>query len=445
MGSPSRASTDAAPPREARASDAPSDDDGEARNAAKRARDDGDEEDAKTRDEDDDEDAVVDDDDVRANGDAAHAREADDAGDDAGDDVSPRAEKRAKGDDDDAKDVDDAAKDVQPKDANAAGDAAAANDDDAAAEGGGDDDEIVGEDPAVVAARNAAARGPSEEEIEAARAAERLRVEIEARENAIVTRSIDCPASMVGRIIGKGGETIKGLQAQSGAHVAIDQNIVEGEPRKINISGVAKCVDVAANLVENLLLGTGPGSGLLIAPGQISKLVECPKEAVGKLIGRGGETIRGIQMATGARMQIDQTRQPCQVVMAGSDACVAACVQVVQDIIDGGSTAIFNEYARGGSGFGGQHFGAAAPQPLVGWAHAPSAPYGAMAYANPYAAYGAAQYPYADATAALAVPAPALAAPAIWRAVDDGKGNTYYYNTRTGASQWDKPQDMPAT
>jgi hypothetical protein len=37
---------------------------------------------------------------------------------------------------------------------------------------------------------------------------------------------------LVGRIIGKGGETIRQLQGASGAHIDIDQNFPEGQPRK---------------------------------------------------------------------------------------------------------------------------------------------------------------------------------------------------------------------
>jgi len=212
-------------------------------------------------------------------------------------------------------------------------------------------------------------------------------------------------------------------------------------------------------LVESLLLGTGAAGSLLVTPGQTSKSVECPKESVGKLIGRGGETIRGIQMATGARMQIDQTRQPCQVVMAGTDACVEACLQVVQEIIEGGSTAVFNEIARGGQGFGGQGYGG---QPMVatGWggqASYDSASYDPAAYAQQQAMYAqmyaAQQYGAHVAATATAVatgaPPPnasvasagagAPAATPVWRAIDDGKGNVYWYNTLTGVSQWEKP------
>ena len=307
----------------------------------------------------------------------------------------------------------------------------------------------IGEDPAVVAARNAARAGPSAEELERARRdEERRRLELE-RESEIITRSVECPASMVGRVIGRGGETIKSLQATSGAHVAIDQSGAEGEPRFVTISGPRRCVDVASELVENLLLGTGAAGGLLIVPGQITRSVECPKERVGKIIGRGGETIRGIQMATGARLQIDQTRQPCQVVMVGTDACVEACMQVVNEILEGGSTAVFNEIARGGQGFA--YAAPSAAYAPAGWAapavaatsaHGavdPSAAYAQQQamYAQMYAAYAAAggqqQYSHAAFEAVAAQP---------WRALDDGKGNTYYYNALTGVSQWEKPKEL---
>lgn len=306
----------------------------------------------------------------------------------------------------------------------------------------------IGEDPAVVAARNAARAGPSAEELERARReAERRRAELE-RESEIITRSVECPASMVGKLIGRGGETIKSLQATSGAHVAIDQSGAEGEPRFVTISGPRRNVEVASELVENLLLGTGAAGGLLIVPGQITRALECPKERVGKIIGRGGETIRGIQMATGARLQIDQTRQPCQVVMVGTEACVEACAQVVSEILEGGSTAVFNEIARGGQGFA--YAATSATYAPAGWAtpavaatpaHAvdPSLVYAQQqaVYAQMYAAYAAAggqqQYSHAAFEAVAAQP---------WRALDDGKGNTYYYNALTGVSQWEKPKEL---
>lgn len=43
-------------------------------------------------------------------------------------------------------------------------------------------------------------------------------------------------ADMVGKIIGKKGETIKSIQANSGARVDVNQNLPEGQPREARIS-----------------------------------------------------------------------------------------------------------------------------------------------------------------------------------------------------------------
>lgn len=67
---------------------------------------------------------------------------------------------------------------------------------------------------------------------------------------------------------------------------------------------------------------------------------------VGRVIGRGGETIKGLQTATGARVQIDQTGMPCTVTITGSPYCVDAAVRSVSDIINGGSTAHYQVCAQ---------------------------------------------------------------------------------------------------
>ena len=157
----------------------------------------------------------------------------------------------------------------------------------------------------------------------------------------VTTNLVDCPPGLVGRVIGKGGETIKGLQAQSGAHITVDQNFPEGVPRKISISGPAGCVDIATKLVEDLLKG-GPVRSGSVGPGQAQHLVECPKEMVGRVIGRGGETIKGLQSQTGARIQIDQTPSPCTVTITGNPYCVEAAARAVTDVINGGSTAPYS-------------------------------------------------------------------------------------------------------
>ena len=63
---------------------------------------------------------------------------------------------------------------------------------------------------------------------------------------------------------------------------------------------------------------------------------------VGRVIGRGGETIKGLQSQTGARIQIDQTATPCTVTITGNPYCVEAAARAVTDVINGGSTAPYS-------------------------------------------------------------------------------------------------------
>lgn len=68
------------------------------------------------------------------------------------------------------------------------------------------------------------------------------------------TQIIECPKSLVGKIIGRSGETINLLQAKSGAKVQIDQNVPVGQPCKVIITGSAQSILMASQLVQELIL-----------------------------------------------------------------------------------------------------------------------------------------------------------------------------------------------
>ena len=274
-----------------------------------------------------------------------------------------------------------------------------------------------------------------------------------------VVKELDCPGNQVGRIIGKGGETIKGMMAQSGAHIAMNQAI-EGDVKKVVITGHQACVDVAEALVTRLLqtpVGASTIDAGFLGPGQESRIIECPKNMVGRIIGKGGETIKGLQVHSGARVQVDQTvGDPCHVVIAGAPPSVHYAAEAVDAIIQGGPT---QQYAVGqaqaGGGYGGYGgYGGGYAQPAAAYGAAAYGAYGGYpAYGYP-AAYGGypgygmmGGYDPAAATAAAQQTAAAAAAPVAaaggdWQAVDDGTGKTYYYNGKTGVSQWEKPPGM---
>lgn len=71
---------------------------------------------------------------------------------------------------------------------------------------------------------------------------------------------VSCPRTLVGRIIGKRGTTVKGIQRFSGASITIDQVL---EPATLVILGSAESVHMATRIVHDIIAGTFKGFALL--------------------------------------------------------------------------------------------------------------------------------------------------------------------------------------
>jgi len=65
-----------------------------------------------------------------------------------------------------------------------------------------------------------------------------------------MSATVDCPKDLVGRVIGRGGETINDLQARSGTRIQIDQQVPDGTPCKISITGPEPNVQTAVGMVN---------------------------------------------------------------------------------------------------------------------------------------------------------------------------------------------------
>ncbi|GMH91399.1 hypothetical protein TrVE_jg9279 [Triparma verrucosa] len=96
-----------------------------------------------------------------------------------------------------------------------------------------------------------------------------------------LTKILDCPKHLVGLIIGNRGMTIKKLSDDSQCLISINQCVGENEPRKIILSGKAKCVFNAEQSIRNMMLksqlssprsqqGAHPGYFYSIPPGMPS-------------------------------------------------------------------------------------------------------------------------------------------------------------------------------
>lgn len=124
----------------------------------------------------------------------------------------------------------------------------------------------------------------------------------------------DLPPRCVGRVIGKGGEMIRDLQARSGCRI----DVAQGRGAKvIAYRGRSReDVELAKHLVSLLCGGdrcddarAGDRAAVVELPlgRAVAREIRVPREIVGKVIGRGGEMIRELQTASHARIQVDHS------------------------------------------------------------------------------------------------------------------------------------------
>ena len=144
------------------------------------------------------------------------------------------------------------------------------------------------------------------------------------------------PGNKVGLVIGKGGETIKLLQEQTGAKmIIIQESNMQADQKPLRISGPPDSVERAKAEVFKILnqndknggMGAGggrggfggPGRGMgrgggagwpSSGPGDKVEYVMVASNKVGLVIGKGGETIKSINQASGAHVEIDRNAPP---------------------------------------------------------------------------------------------------------------------------------------
>lgn len=170
------------------------------------------------------------------------------------------------------------------------------------------------------------------------------------------------PDRTVGLIIGRGGETIRDLQERSGCHVNIvgEQKSVNGL-RPVNLIGsreaAARAKDLIMEIVESDSKATnskdrGPpqrdaprdngfGGGYGGAAGGADKIndsIFVPSEAVGMIIGKGGETIKEMQNTTGCKINVSPSSGPGEVEreigLVGTRDAIEQAKRAIEDKVD---------------------------------------------------------------------------------------------------------------
>lgn len=170
------------------------------------------------------------------------------------------------------------------------------------------------------------------------------------------------PDRTVGLIIGRGGETIRDLQERSGCHINIvGENKSVNGLRPVNLIGTpeaaAKAKDFIMEIVDSDSRGEVPpggragpaprseptrregGSGMPNGgQDKINDAVYVPSEAVGMIIGKGGETIREMQSSTGCKINVAQSSGPGEVereiALIGSLDSIARAKQAIDEKVE---------------------------------------------------------------------------------------------------------------
>lgn len=174
------------------------------------------------------------------------------------------------------------------------------------------------------------------------------------------------PDRTVGLIIGRGGETIRDLQERSGCHINIvgESKSVNGL-RPVNLIGsreaAARAKDFIMEIVDSDNRGDGPAAKKMGGGGppggggggrndgpqrdmgggghdKINDAVYVPSDAVGMIIGKGGETIREMQNVTGCKINVAQSSGPGEVqreiALIGTRDSIARAKQAIDEKVD---------------------------------------------------------------------------------------------------------------
>lgn len=149
-------------------------------------------------------------------------------------------------------------------------------------------------------------------------------------------QTMEIPSTLVGRIIGKGGETIRQLQNDSGAKVDIRKD----EPGIVRLGGSAECIARAKEMITDIIerdRTQGPNNDAYGSrrPEKCEDVMEVPNAMMGRIIGRGGETIQKLQSDSGAKVDISKD-QPGTIRLSGSRDAISQARDMIMSLVEYG-------------------------------------------------------------------------------------------------------------
>ncbi|XP_072318897.1 far upstream element-binding protein 2 [Eucyclogobius newberryi] len=184
-----------------------------------------------------------------------------------------------------------------------------------------------------------------------------------------MTEDLKVPDSMVGLIIGRGGEQINKIQLESGCKVQIAHDSAGLPERSISLTGSPDSIQRAKSLIDEIVSKSNDNGNSNVLEMMI------PAGKGGIIIGKGGETIKQLQARAGVKMYVVQDSSQSPNVdkvlrIIGDHYKVQQAKEMVNDILQEGF-ADRNEYGSrmgggGGGGSGGGGLEIAVPRHSVG-------------------------------------------------------------------------------
>ncbi|XP_034256100.1 tudor and KH domain-containing protein homolog [Thrips palmi] len=111
---------------------------------------------------------------------------------------------------------------------------------------------------------------------------------------------VQVPNECIGTVIGRGGCNVKAIQEKTGARINCSDEQGNDKFRVVIIQGTRDAAQLAESMIHEIVTNQ---------PLIISHEMLVPSRACGRIIGRGGETIRGMTRVSGAKILVDSTGQ----------------------------------------------------------------------------------------------------------------------------------------
>jgi len=217
------------------------------------------------------------------------------------------------------------------------------------------------------------------------------------------TSQILVPDMTVGLVIGRGGDTIRELQDKSRCHINI---VSERESRNgfrpVNLIGSSEAIEKARALINEIVNNDTNAKVKAAGTEQTTTVISVPMDAVGMIIGKGGETVKELQQITSCKINVSSRYNPSDptrdITLSGTSETIAHAKRAIDEKVQlalakkqqsSGASNPSSATPTYGAGvaYNTGSYGAPSAAPAAS-AAAPAAGAASGQQADPYAAYG---------------------------------------------------------